>query len=50
MICGSVNIDASRSNNTSTRQYISLINVEIDNLLKQSKLDVDVIELDSKAL
>ena len=49
MICGSVKIDASSSNNTSTRQYISFIKVEIDNLLKQSKLYVNVITLDAKS-
>ena len=47
MICGSVKIDDSSSNNnTSIKQYISMINDEMNNLLKQSKLNIDVIELD----
>ena len=51
MICGSVKIDdSSSSNNTSIKQNISMINDEMNNLLKQSKSDVDVIELDSKTL
>jgi len=51
MICGSVKIDDSSSNkNTSIKQYISMINDEMNNLLKQSKLYDDVIELDSKTL
>jgi len=49
MICGSVKIDDRSSNNdTSIKQYISMINYEMNNLLKQSKLYDDVIELDSK--
>ena len=49
MIYGSVKIDDSGSNNnTSIKQYISMINDEMNNLLKQTKLKVDVIELDSK--
>ena len=51
MICGSVKIDDSSSNkSTSIKQYISMINADMNNLLKQSKLNVDVIELDSKTL
>ena len=51
MICGSVKIDDRSSNNdTSIKQYISMINYEMNNLLKQSKLYDDVIELDSKTL
>ena len=49
MICGSVGIDDSSSNNnTSIKQYVSMINDEMNSPLKQSKLNVDVIELDSK--
>ena len=45
MICGGVKIDdCSSNNNTSMKQYISMINNEMNNLLKQSKLHVDVIE------
>ena len=44
MVHGSVNIDDSSSNNnTGIKQYISMINEEMNNLLKQSKLNVDVI-------
>ena len=51
MICGSVNIDDSSSNNkTSIKQYISTINDEMNSLLKQTKLNVDVIDLESKTL
>ena len=51
MICGSVKIDDSNSNNnTSVKQYSSMINDEMNDLLKQSKFNVDVIGLDSKAL
>ena len=51
MICGSVKIDDCNSNNnTSIKQHISMINNEMNNLLKQSKLNVDVIELESKTL
>ena len=43
MICGSVEIDdSSSSNNTSIKQYILMLNDERHNLLKQSKLNVDV--------
>jgi hypothetical protein len=49
MICGSVKIDdISSNNNTSIKQYISMINDEMNNPLKQTKLNVDVIELDSR--
>jgi len=49
MICGSVKIDDSSSiNNTSVKQYISRISDVMNNLLKQTKLNVDVIEVDSK--
>ena len=51
MICGSVKIDDRNSNsNTSIKQYTSMINDEMDTLLKQPKLSVDVIGLDSKTL
>ena len=49
MICGSVRIDDSRSNtNTRIKQYISMINDEMNNMLQRTKLNGDVIELDSK--
>ena len=49
MICGSVKIDdSSSSNNASVKQYISMINEDMNNLSKQTKLNVDVIGLDSK--
>ena len=48
-ICGSVRIDDSSINkNTRIKQYISMLNDEMNNLLKQTKLNVDVIEVDSK--
>ena len=53
IICGRVTIDASNSssnNNTNIKQYISMINDEMNNLLKQTKTNVDAIELDSKTL
>ena len=40
--------DSSSNNNTSIKQYTSMIHDEINNLLKQTKFNVDVIELDSK--
>ena len=53
IICGSVIIDdnnnSSNNSNTSIKQYISMINDEMNNLLKQSKLYVDVIELDTQS-
>ena len=49
MICGSVKIDDSNSNdNISMKKYISMMNNEMNNPLKQAKLNVDVIEIDSK--
>ena len=51
IICGSVIIDDnsnSSNNNTIIKQSISMINDEMNNLLKQSKLYVAVIELLSK--
>ena len=49
MICASVKVDdRSSNNNTSVKQYISMINDEMSNLLKQTTLHVGVIELDSK--
>ena len=50
MVCVSVKIDDISSNNTSSKQYISMLNDEMNNLLTQTKLNVDVIELDSKTL
>ena len=51
MIYGSVKIDDRNSNNnTSIKQSISMINDEMNNLLKQTKVNVDVIELDTKKL
>ena len=51
MICGSVKIDdSSNNNNASVKQYISMIHDEMNNLFKQSTLNVDVIELDTKTL
>ena len=46
MMCGSVIIDSS-SNNMSIKQYISMINEDINSLLKQSKIHIDATELDS---
>ena len=51
MIYGSVNIDDSSSDNsTGIKQYISMINEGMNNLLKQSELNVDVTELDSQTI
>ena len=48
MICGSVKINDSSSNNdTSIKHYTSMINHEMINLLEQSKSNVDVIKLES---
>ena len=48
MIRGSVKIDdGSSNNNTSIKQYISMITEGMNDLLKQSKLNVDAIELAS---
>ena len=52
IIFGSVIIDDnnnSSNNTTSIKQYISMINDEMNNLLKQSKLYLDVIELDTQS-
>ena len=38
------------NNNTSIKQNTSVINHEMNNLLKQSKLYVDVIELDAQSI
>ena len=35
--------DSSSNNNTSIKQYISMINDEMNSLLKQTKLNVDVM-------
>ena len=50
MICGSIVNDNTKNsnNNTSSKQYISMINDETNNLLKQWKY-VDVIELDTQS-
>ena len=48
MICGSVNLMIVVVIITSIKQYVSMLNNEMNNRLKQSKLHVDVIELDSK--
>jgi len=51
MICGSVRIaDSSSNNNTNIKQCFSTINDEMNNLLKQTKTNLDVIGLDTKAL
>ena len=50
MVCGSVITDDSSNDNTSIKQYTSMINDEMNNLLKQSKLYVDVIELDTQGI
>ena len=42
--------DRSSNNNTIIKQYTSMINDEMDSRLKQTKSDVDVIELGSKTL
>ena len=47
MMCGSVIIDDSSSNNMSIKQYISMINEDINSLLKQSQIHIDATELDS---
>ena len=51
VIRGSVKIDDSSSNdNTIIKQYISMMIDEINNLLQQTKGNVDVIEFDSKTI
>jgi len=51
MICGSIIIYDNNSSNkdTSIKQYISMINDEMNNLLNQSKLYVDAIQLDTQS-
>jgi len=51
VICRSVTIDdskSSNSNNTSIKQYISMISDEVNIPSKQTKRNVDVIELETK--
>ena len=49
MICGSVKIhDSSSITNTCIKQCVSMIKDDMSNLMKQTKLNVELIELDSK--
>ena len=54
MICGSVSIDdnnnGSNNKDTNIKHFNSIINDEVNNLLKQSKLYVYIIGLDTKTL